>query len=166
MVDKMVSTKKSKKGGKVAGKKTLKKGAMKSHPLAKRPTLKPSLPMKNVPLPPKVVVRTPSPVAETIRREGTGFKVAVDRIEGETIIGDLIVVFPWTRETLFKHGLNLDVDEAGDIYMSLGAFAAIHGLKTESLVRELVEVSRQPPPPKPQAGPPTPQIAHATAPAV
>ncbi len=162
----MVSTKKSKKVGKAARRKTLKKVAMKSHPLAKKPALKPSLPLKTVALPPKVVVRTPSPVAETIRREGIGFKVAVDRIEGETIIGDLIVVFPWTRETLFKHGLDLDVDEAGDIYMSLGAFAAIHGLKTESLIRELVEVSRQPRPPKPQVGPPTQQIVHATAPAV
>jgi hypothetical protein len=161
----MVFTKKSKKGVKARGK-AIKKVAVKSHPVGKKPTLKPALPTKIVPLPPKLNVRTQSPVGEVIRREGTGFKVAVDRIEGETIIGDLIVVFPWTRETLFKHGLNLDVDEAGDIYMSLGAFAAIHGLKTESLIRELVEVSRQPPPAKPQPTPPVAQLAHAQTPAV
>ena len=163
----MVSLKKSKKTGKkLAGKKIPKKISTKSHTSDKKQTPKPVLQAKGVSLPPKLLVRTPSPVGEVIRREGTGFKVAVDRIEGETIIGDLIVVFPWTRETLFKHGLNLDVDEAGDIYMSLGAFAAIHGLKTESLVRELVEVSRQPPPPKPQPPSSAPQLAHAPTPAV
>lgn len=162
----MVFTKKSKKAGKAAGKKTLKKVPTKSHLVAKKPTPKPSLPAKIIALPPKLLARTPSPVGGAIRREGTGFKVAVDRIEGETIIGDLIVVFPWTRETLYKHGLNLDVDEAGDIYMSLGAFAAIHGLKTESLVRELVEVSRQPPPPRPQPPSSTPQLAHAPTPTI
>jgi|SRR5437870_6742546 len=161
----MVLSKKAKKAEKKPiGKKTPKKMGTKSHISVKKQPPKPVLPAKSVPLPPKLLVQTPSPVKEVIRREGTGFKVTVDRIEGETIIGDLIVVFPWTRETLFKHGLNLDVDEAGDIYMSLGAFAAIHGLKTESLVRELVEVSRQPPPPK--ATPPVAQLAHAPTPAV
>ena len=163
----MVLSKKTKKAEKKpAGRKTLKKMATKSHTDAKKQAPKPVLPAKSVPLPSKLLIQAASQVKEAIRREGTGFKVAVDRIEGETIIGDLIVVFPWTRETLFKHGLNLDVDEAGDIYMSLGAFAAIHGLKTESLVRELVEVSRQPPPPKPQQTPPLGQLAHAPAPAV
>src|SRR3989442_12709662 len=161
----MVLSKKTKKAEKnPAGRKTLKKMTMKSHTEVKKQAPKPVLPAKSVPLPPKLLIQAASQVKEAIRREGTGFKVAVDRIEGETIIGDLIVVFPWTRETLFKHGLNLDVDEAGDIYMSLGAFAAIHGLKTESLVRELVEVSRQPPPPK--ATPPVAQLAHAPTPAV
>src|SRR2546428_6802822 len=162
----MVLSKKTKKAEKKPiGKKTPKKMGTKSPLSVKKQPPKPVLPAKGVPLPPKLLVQTPSPVKEVIRREGTGFKVTVDRIEGETIIGDLIVVFPWTRETLFKHGLNLDVDEAGDIYMSLGAFAAIHGLKTESLVRELVEVSRQPPPPKPQPTPPVGQLARAPVPA-
>jgi len=162
----MVSPKKAKKAEKKpAGKKTLKKTATSIHTGSKKQTPNPILQTKDVPISPKLLVQAPSPI-EAIRREGTGFKVTVDRIEGETTIGDLIVVFPWTRETLFKHGLNLDVDEAGDIYMSLSAFAAIHGLKTESLVRELVEVSRQPPPPKPQPTPTAAQLAHAPAPAV
>jgi len=80
------------------------------------------------------------------QKEGTGYRMATDRIDGETVIGDLIVVFPRTREALLRHGLKLDVDEAGDIYMTLGAFSAIHGLKTSALVDELTEVSRQPPP--------------------
>ena len=161
----MVLSKKTKKAEKKpAGRKTLKKMA-KSYTEVKKQAPKPVLSAKSVPLPPKLLIQAASQVKEAIRREGTGFKVAVDRIEGETIIGDLIVVFPWTRETLFRHGLNLDVDEAGDIYMSLGAFAAIHGLKIESLVRELVEVSRQPPPPKPQPTPPVGQLAHAPVPA-
>ncbi len=81
---------------------------------------------------------------ETVR-EGTGFKIIVNRIEGETIIGDLIVVFPRTREVLRQHGLNLDVEEAGDIYMSLDAFAALQGLKTDVLVEELEIASKVPP---------------------
>ncbi len=80
------------------------------------------------------------------QKAGTGYRMATDRIDGETVIGDLIVVFPRTREALLRHGLKLDVDEAGDIYMTLGAFSAIHGLKTSALVDELTEVSRQPPP--------------------
>ena len=93
---------------------------------------------------------------ETVR-EGTGFKIIVNRIEGETIIGDLIVVFPRTREVLRKHGLNLDVEEAGDIYMSLDAFAALQGLNTDVLVQELEIASRVPPLAQPPV--PTPIFA-------
>ena len=93
---------------------------------------------------------------ETVR-EGTGFKIVINRIEGETIIGDLIVVFPRTREVLKKHGLNLDAEEAGDIYMSLDAFAALQGLKTDVLVQELEIASKVPPPAQPSV--PTTMIA-------
>ncbi len=82
-------------------------------------------------------------------REGTGFKIAVDQIDGDTIIGDLLVVFPRTREVFQKYGLRLDVEDAGDIYMTLDAFAAMQGIKTETLIRDLTEASREPPPQAP-----------------
>jgi hypothetical protein len=93
---------------------------------------------------------------ETVR-EGTAFKIVINQIEGETIIGDLLVVFPRTREVLRKHGLNLDVEEAGDIYMSLDAFAALQGLNTDVLVQELEIASKVPPPAQPPV--PTTMIA-------
>jgi hypothetical protein len=164
----MVSSSKKKKSEKKADSKKptkkIGKKVTKLNPVVGKLAPKPVSPAKPIPMIAKVPFEPSALVNEPPQREGAGFKVAVDRIEGETIIGDLIVVFPWTRETLLKHGLNLDVDEAGDIYMSLGAFAAIHGLKTESFIHELVEVSRQPPPPKPSVNPhPTPQIASAPA---
>jgi hypothetical protein len=72
--------------------------------------------------------------------------IIIDRIEGETVIGDLIVVFPRTRDVLQKHGLRLDVEHAGDIYMTLDAFAALQGVKAENLIQELNVASREPPP--------------------
>src|SRR5436309_16077612 len=98
----MVLYKKTKKAEKKpAGRKTLKKMA-KSYSEVKRQAPKPVLPAKSVPLPPKLLIEPASQVEEAIRREGTGFNVAVDHVEGETIIGDLIVVFPWRRETFFS----------------------------------------------------------------
>lgn len=82
-------------------------------------------------------------------REGTGFKIVVDQIDGETVIGDLLVVFPRTRGVFQKYGLRLDVEDAGDIYMTLDAFAAMQGIKTETLIRDLTEASREPPPQAP-----------------
>lgn len=79
-------------------------------------------------------------------REGPSFEIIIDRIHGGTVLGDLMVVFPKTREVLRKYGLNLEVDEAGDIYMSLEAFAALKGLKTESVIQELEAASKEPPP--------------------
>ncbi len=58
-----------------------------------------------------------------------------------------MVVFPRTREVLKKYGLNLEVDEAGDIYMSLEAFAALRGLKTDLVIQELEAAAKEPPPP-------------------
>ena len=101
------------------------------------------------------LMETPTVEADPAK-EGTGFKIFLDRIDGDTIIGDLMVVFPRTREVLRKHGLRLDVEEAGDIYMTLDAFAALQGVNTETLIRELVEASKELPPPAPQ---PVPQLA-------
>jgi hypothetical protein len=84
-----------------------------------------------------------APIAEAAK-EGTGFKIAIDRIDADTVIGDLLVVFPRTREVLQKHGLRLDVEDAGDIYMTLQAFTAMRGLNTGTLIQELVEASKEP----------------------
>ncbi len=77
------------------------------------------------------------------------FKINIDKIHGGTVLGDLMVVFPRTREVLKKYGLNLEVEEAGDIYMSLEAFTALKGLKTESVIQELEAASKVPPTPAP-----------------
>src|SRR5881628_2266737 len=68
-----------------------------------------------------------------------GGKILIEKIDGETVLGDLIVTFPWTREVLRKYGLLLDAEEAGDIYMSVEAFAALRNLEPDSLIHELVE---------------------------
>ncbi len=88
----------------------------------------------------------PAPASQEKPREGPTFTIIIDRIHGGTVLGDLMVVFPRTRDVLKKYGLNLEVDEAGDIYMSLEAFAALKGLKTESIIQELEAASREPPP--------------------
>jgi len=104
---------------------------------------------------PKIPPTAQPTIAETTiaskepAREGARFEISIDRIEGETVIGDMIVVFPRTRNVLQKHGLRLDVEHAGDIYMTLDAFAALQGVKTENLIQELTEVSKQPPPAQP-----------------
>jgi len=77
--------------------------------------------------------------------------VTVENIRGETAIGDLLVTFPRTREILVRKGLKLEAEDAGDIYLTLDAFSAMNGLKTESLVEELVEVAKQPLPQQPAA---------------
>lgn len=86
------------------------------------------------------------------------FDIELSDIDGDTTIGDLIVVFPRTRDVLFKHGVNFDVEEAGYVYMTLNVFSAMHGLKLNSLLEELVTASKElPPPPQlplPQTGRP------------
>ncbi len=72
--------------------------------------------------------------------------MTVGNVRGDTSIGDLLVTFPPTREVLVRKGLRLEADDAGDIYMTLDAFSAMNGLKTESLVQELVEVAKELPP--------------------
>jgi hypothetical protein len=90
------------------------------------------------------------------------FSIEIGSIGGDTTIGDLIVAFPRTRDVLVKHGLRLDVEEAGYLYMTLNVFSAIHGLTSTSLVQELHAASKEPPPQltapqlRPVAAPPTP----------
>lgn len=141
---KKVSSKSSKKAKKLAKKKE-------AHRRTPQKTGKPKKPAAA----PAPVQATPAVSSEPVK-EGTGFKISIDRIDGDTVIGDLIVVFPRTRGVLQKHGLRLDVEDAGDIYMTLEAFAALQGAKTETLIQELEEASKEPPPQPPQ---PVPQLA-------
>ncbi|HZY93319.1 MAG TPA: hypothetical protein VFE98_00455 [Candidatus Bathyarchaeia archaeon] len=73
------------------------------------------------------------------------FEIDPADIHGDTTIGDLIVAFPRTRQVLLKHGISFDVEEAGYVYMTLSVFSALHGLKTNSLIDELVTVSKEVP---------------------
>jgi hypothetical protein len=73
------------------------------------------------------------------------FSIEIRSIGGDTTIGDLIVAFPRTRDILVKHGLRLDVEEAGYLYMTLNVFSAIHGLSTNGLVEELHTASKESP---------------------
>jgi hypothetical protein len=85
-------------------------------------------------------------------------KVTIGTIRGDTIIGDLLVAFPRTRDVLVRTGLRLEAEDAGDIYMTLDAFSAMNDLKTEKLVLEIVEVAKEPMP-----QPTAPQLAAAPA---
>jgi hypothetical protein len=139
------------------------------HKPAKKAAAKARKPMK-VTSPQKPRVAKPKPIGPTQRSPvesvaipkepllaTSRIEIAIDRIEGETILGDLMVVFPRTRDVLKRHGLNLDVEEAGDIYMSLEAFAALKGLKAETLVEELETASKElPPQPAPAVVTPVP----------
>jgi hypothetical protein len=69
--------------------------------------------------------------------------ITVENIRGDTVVGDLLVTFPRTREVLVTNGLKLEAEDAGDIYMTLDAFSAMNGLKTERLVEELVEAAKE-----------------------
>lgn len=80
------------------------------------------------------------------RQAHQGPTIQVVSIDGETTIGDLLVAFPKTRDVLMKHGLRFDVEEAGYLYMTLSVFSAIHGHSTNTLVEQLVVVSKEPPP--------------------
>lgn len=141
----------SRKTGGKPSKKTPKR--TKSRKVLRRPAPRPTTPKKVVPTTP--ATKGTQPLQAIPAREGTGFKITLGQIDQETVLGDLIVVFPKTREVLRKHGLRLDVDQAGDIYMTLQAFAALQGLKTESLIGELREVSKEPITP---TVPPVPQL--------
>ncbi len=141
--------KKNRKPSKKALKRFQKRAKKPSRPQTAK--LRPSMPSQ-----PKIALpgrqHMPAPATEIVQssKEGTGFKIAIDRIDGDTIIGDLLVVFPRTREVLRKQGLRLDVEDAGDIYMTLEAFAALKGLKMETLVQELVQASKEAPVQPPQ----------------
>ena len=142
------------------GRKAFSKASRKPKKLAKKKKAQRRGPQKTIK--PKKPVAVPAPVQETPAvssepvKEGIGFKISIDRIDRDTVIGDLIVVFPRTRGVLQKHGLRLDMEDAGDIYMTLEAFAALQGVKTETLIQELEEASKEPLPQPPQ---PVPQLA-------
>jgi hypothetical protein len=105
---------------------------------------------------------TVHPAQPAVKPGRSVFSIEIGSIGGDTTIGDLIVAFPRTRDVLVKHGLRLDVEEAGYLYMTLNVFSAIHGLTSNSLVEELHAASKEPPPQVtgPQlrqvAAPPTP----------
>ena len=125
----------------------MKKPASKPKKVAKKE--KPAIRQVKPPKPIEPVSQTPPrpvPATSEAPRERPSFKIMIERIHGGTVLGDLMVVFPRTRDVLKKYGLNLEVDEAGDIYMSLEAFAALKGLKTDSIIQELEAASKQPPP--------------------
>jgi len=69
--------------------------------------------------------------------------LTVENIRGETVIGDLLVAFPRTRDVLARNGLKLEAEDAGDIYITLDAFSALNGLKTEILVQALVGIAKE-----------------------
>src|SRR5438552_12238310 len=77
------------------------------------------------------------------------YVITVENIRGDTAIGDLLVTFPRTRDVLVRKGLRLEAEDAGDIYMTLDAFSAMNGLKTENLVLDIVEVAKEPLPQPP-----------------
>jgi len=108
---------------------------------------------KPVAVPAEVVLK-PLKVEPPLRER---YFLTVENIRGDTTIGDLLVSFPRTREVLVRMGLRLEAEDAGDIYMTLDAFSAMNGLKTQSLVQELVEAAKEPSPQQPIAqvvGPP------------
>ncbi len=71
------------------------------------------------------------------------YMLTVENIRGETVIGDLLVAFPRTRDVLARNGLKLEAEDAGDIYITLDAFSALNGLKTEILVQALVGIAKE-----------------------
>jgi hypothetical protein len=134
---KHVATRKAKKSAKKA---KSGKPARAGHP-RKRGEIK-----KPVSVPP--VVLKPLKVEPPVRER---YFLTIENIRGDTTIGDLLVSFPRTREVLVKMGLRLEAEDAGDIYMTLDAFSAMNGLKTQSLLEELVEVAKEPLPQQPMA---------------
>jgi len=96
---------------------------------------------KKLAVPYRQAVQEPPSVETPVRER---YVITVENIRGETAIGDLLVTFPRTREVLVGKGLRLEAEDAGDIYMTLDAFSAMNGLRTETLVQELVEVAKQP----------------------
>jgi hypothetical protein len=107
-----------------------------------------------------IPILTPVLIEPTARES---YRITVENIRGETVIGDLLVAFPRTREVLVRNGLKLEAEDAGDIYITLDAFSALNGLQTEILVRDLVGIAKESPPQQ-VANQPIHQIA--TAPAV
>jgi hypothetical protein len=135
---KHVATRKAKKSAKKA---RSGKPARAEHPRKRGEIRKPASVLPEVVLKP---LKVEPPVRER-------YFLTVENIRGDTAIGDLLVSFPRTREVLVRMGLRLEAEDAGDIYMTLDAFSAMNGLKTQSLLEELVEVAKEPSPQQPMA---------------
>ncbi|HEV2119745.1 MAG TPA: hypothetical protein VGS11_06545 [Candidatus Bathyarchaeia archaeon] len=120
----------TKKAGKKAKSKPVKAGHVRKRAEAKKP---PAVTRQTTQQP----VTIEPPARERV-------VVTIESIRGDTAIGDLLVTFPRTREVLVRNGLRLEAEDAGDIYMTLDAFSAMNGLKTEGLVVEIVEVAKEP----------------------
>lgn len=110
---------------------------------------------KKPPASPIQVIRSPTSLEPPIMERS---RITIGSIRGDTAIGDLLVTFPRTRDVLVRMGLRLEAEDAGDIYMTLDAFSAMKGLKTEKLVLDIVEVAKEPLP-QPQV----PQLASSPA---
>src|SRR5712692_41202 len=126
-----------------------KKGGKKGRPAkpAKTGEARKRAEAKKTPVVMRQIVQRPVDVEPARER----YVITVESIRGDTAIGDLLVTFPRTREVLVRNGLRLDAEDAGDIYMTLDAFSAMNGLKIVSLVQEIMEVAREPPPQPPLA---------------
>ncbi len=101
--------------------------------------------------PPALVPQVAQKPTEAERPARERYVITVESIRGDTAIGDLLVTFPRTRDVLVRKGLRLEAEDAGDIYMTLDAFSAMNGLEIVSLVQEIMEVAREPPPQPPVA---------------
>src|SRR2546427_10159338 len=105
----------------------------------------------------KTETKKPSAITPQVTQKPTNvepparerYVITVENIRGDTAIGDLLVTFPRTRDVLVRKGLRLEAEDAGDIYMTLDAFSAMNGLKTENLVLDIVEVAKEPLPQPP-----------------
>jgi len=128
------------RGGASKAKKSKEKRAKHAKPA--RSTKTPKGAGTKQPATPAPLVRQPLSVEPSAKEH---YRITIENIRGDTAIGDLLVAFPRTREVLVKKGLRLEAEDAGDIYMNLDAFSAMNGLKTESLVQELVEIAKEPP---------------------
>lgn len=115
---------------------------------------KPAKPGKSGRVKKKTETKRPPALAPQVGQKPTNMEsvarerhvVTVENIRGDTAIGDLLVTFPRTREVLVRRGLRLEAEDAGDIYMTLDAFSAMNGVAIVSLVQEIVEVAKAPPP--------------------
>jgi hypothetical protein len=87
-----------------------------------------------------ITILPPATIEHVVRES---YRITVENIRAETVIGDLLVAFPRTRDLLARNGLKLEAEDAGDIYITLEAFSALNGLKTELLVRDLVGIARE-----------------------
>ena len=152
----MIMTKKKTRKNKVKSKKVSKKVTKQTHARDQKPQNKSSSkPTDKGPIAPTILLParlSPSQASDDSRV----FTIEIDSIRAETMIGDLIVAFPRTRDVLMKHGLRFDVEEAGYLYMTLNVFSAIHGLALTGFLQELDVASKELP--LPPLAPPVRQI--------